>query len=456
MFPIDASVISPSSAAKAAMKAKKVAKKVKKKAVVKYKFTKQNGKTALIKPFGDAEAWAKRRQKERPPPGGWPKPPPHWPKGVRVDVGRPVYWLPRDWGQGIRTTCVARRVCHVSPEGKCYYARFAVEQVLGRKLGPDDSLESATNWALEQVQAGKNWRGQPAKFAADSKLLACLSQREREQLAGAEALHFAVISARRASDVSGLRGIISVQAQLAACGVCPTWYVDQPSEKAYRALGLNVVVGGKLVPARNKALADAAKLGRPCVQLSDDIMRWDYYNGKDEGNIGLFAGNEAAKEADRFRISPVAAARFILAKMRGVPAGQPQPMLGGVFPLGNAGMAFGRGAISTDHFILGDFFVHDIGSQCKFDRQMTLKEDYDFTCAHLGRHGAVMRCNRMFISVVHEVNAGGACSERDAAGQRERENIKILQKKWPGVFSLNGRRGDGSTQVTMAWRRLRT
>jgi len=59
----------------------------------------------------------------------------------------------------------------------------------------------------------------------------------------------------------------------------------------------------------------------------------------------------------------------------------------------------------------------------------------------------------MLIAAVHETNAGGAVSERDEQGQKERENIKILQKKWPGVFMLNGRRGD--TQVIMCWRRLK-
>lgn len=434
---------------------------VKKKAAIKakrepkYKVTMQNGKVAIIRPFHDAEGWAKRRQKEKPPPGGWPKPPAHWPPGVRVHVGRPIYWMPKGWGHGIKTTCVARLAAYVSPEGKMYYHRFAVEDVLGRKLGPDDNLDSATRWAQEQIQAGKNWRGQQVKFSGESKLFACLSQREKEHLVSADGLHFAVISARRASDIVGIRGIVGVQCQLAASGVEPTWYVDAASVKAYRALGLKAVVGGKLVPARNKALSDANKQGKACVQISDDISQWNYYKAKDEGNIGLFAGNEAAKKATRLHTSPAAAARFLLAKMRGVPEGVARPKLGGVFPLGNLGMAFGRRAVTSDQFILGDFFVQDVGSRCRFDLGMTLKEDYDFTCTHLAAHGAVLRCNRMIISVVHETNAGGACSERDDAGAKERANIKILQDKWPGVFSLNGRRGDGSTQVTMAWKRLR-
>merc|ERR1712060_603743 len=104
-----------------------------------------------------------------------------------------------------------------------------------------------------------------------------------------------------------------------------------------------------------------------------------------------------------------------------------------------------------EHFILGDFFVVD-KSPCRFDTTMTLKEDYDFTCAHLKKHGSVLRCNRLFISAVHETNTGGAVSERDDAGAKEVENIKILKEKWPGVFRSNGNRGNKSeTQVIMCW-----
>merc|ERR1711974_214003 len=103
-----------------------------------------------------------------------------------------------------------------------------------------------------------------------------------------------------------------------------------------------------------------------------------------------------------------------------------KPKLGGVYPLGNSGMSLSQDEVSTKHFIVGDFFVHD-NSPCRFDTRMTLKEDYDFTCTHLARHGSVLRCNRIFIRAVHETNTGGAVSLRDSNGERERENIRLLQ-----------------------------
>lgn len=382
--------------------------------------------------------------------------------------------MPEGWGQGIKTTCVSKLQCFVSPDSKLYYHRHVVEQVVGRKFeaaaeNPLIQVQWAKDRARIAIAEGKAFNRKLPKFSADSRLFRNLDARERQFLPeSAEAFYVAVVSARRAEDERGLRNIVNVQAQLVAGGMSPIWYVDKPSLEAYKSLGLCAKVGGKLVPARNMALNDAARAGKPCVQVSDDILGWNYYVGEAAAVAAaaaaksadrLQAGNEAAKSADRLRVSPGAAARFLLAKLRAAAAteaeakGDPSagPKLAGVFPLGNTGQAFTREAVSWEHFILGDFFVAD-SSPTRFDPRMTLKEDYDFTCAHLKRHGAVLRCNRMFAAAVHETNAGGAVSERDSAGEKERENIKILRQKWPGVFH-HGARGD--TQVVMCWRRYK-
>merc|ERR1712187_164898 len=105
--------------------------------------------------------------------------------------------------------------------------------------------------------------------------------------------------------------------------------------------------------------------------------------------------------------------------------------------------------------ILGDFFVTEPSSPCRFDTKMTLKEDYDFTCSHIHKHGSVLRCNRMFLTAKHSTNAGGAVASRDNAGQKEKLNIRILQSKWPKVFKVNTRRkGVAGTEVQMRWSRF--
>jgi len=268
-----------------------------------------------------------------------------------------------------------------------------------------------------------------------------------------DAFHLGVISARRASELSGIRGIVNVQSRFLAVGIRPKWYVDAASLKDYQKLGLDAVVGGKLCPSRNKALRDAARLGKACVQVSDDITGWEFMDSKLDatalrrsGATNMLKIANAATKSSRIIVSPLAAARFLLAKMR---AAEPRPRLGGVLPTGNAAMACLAQMTTQDGFILGDFFVND-ASPILFDESITLKEDYDFTCSHLDRYGTTMRCNRLLIKVAHETNPGGAVDARDAAGEKERHNIHILMKKWPGVFKLHSTRGD--TQVKMKWK----
>mmetsp|Transcript_84745 Transcript_84745/g.237250 ORF Transcript_84745/g.237250 Transcript_84745/m.237250 type:complete len:512 (+) Transcript_84745:78-1613(+) len=383
-----------------------------------------------------------------------PLPRSEWPPGIRAcDRLRP-FWLPEDWAQGVKTTCKTFLPVYIAPNGKTYYHRTIIEQIVSRQLG---GLEGMRKHALRMVSEGKDWAEEKVSFGPDAKLFACLSKQERACLPGKDELHFCVVSARRAGERTGIRGLVNVQSKLLAAGVRPRWYVDEASLQEYRALGLDAVVGGRLTAARNKALNDAARKGKACVQLSDDINRWSYFSGsfhnmreacRGDASRMLKRANEAARSSDMLTISPVAAARFLLAKMR---AAEGRPRLGGIYPTGNAALGLLTGApVSRDGFILGDFFVHD-GSPCRFDESMTLKEDYDFTCSHLARHGCVLRVNRLILQATHESNPGGAVAERDSKGMKERQNIKILMRKWPGVFKLHGTRGD--TQVTMRWSR---
>jgi len=284
---------------------------------------------------------------------------------------------------------------------------------------------------------------------ADRLLLESLSEEERKHLPAKEDFHFTVISGFRTRSVEGINDILKIQKHYNDAGVSPTWYVDNECPEEYRKLGLQVVPAGKLIPARNKALVEAYKLGKACVQTSDDIGCWQFvsdqaqYSSDDEANAAFV-------RAQKFNVSPVAAAQYLMAKMRSQGDEPGGCRLGGVYCLSNGGRAMRASPFGLQHFILGDFFVAEV-SECRFDEKLTLKEDYDFTCSHLERHGMVYRCNRMLITAKHETNAGGACSERDAAGEKERANIKILKEKWPGAIRDHGTRAN---QVVMSWKML--
>merc|ERR1712232_1358093 len=141
----------------------------------------------------------------------------------------------------------------------------------------------------------------------DDRLFQVLSPTERKHLVAKDKFHFAVVSARRATSVSGIADIFTVQTQLLEAGVTPTWYVDADSLKDYERLGLKAVVGGKLTAAHNKALHDASKAGKVCVQVSDDISAWEYRDGKPATVREYDVLNKAHAAAKRLIVSPVAA-----------------------------------------------------------------------------------------------------------------------------------------------------
>mmetsp|Transcript_11236 Transcript_11236/g.21198 ORF Transcript_11236/g.21198 Transcript_11236/m.21198 type:complete len:883 (-) Transcript_11236:120-2768(-) len=300
---------------------------------------------------------------------------------------------------------------------------------------------STPNWeALSQPPAVQGAEAEKALFDA-------LTDAARAKLPEADEFHFCVVSARRTQTEEGVKDILTVQRQFSEAGVSPCWYVDAESLDDYRALGLDAKVGGKLIPARNMALDDAERLGKACVQISDDIEKWLYLaeQGGWTKKKSLREANAAGRVCLRYKVSPVAAARFLLAMMRG--SGKQSPQLGGVLPHHNPGQAMNADPCTYKGFILGDFFVVD-KSPCRFDVRMTLKEDYDLTAAHMKAHGCVFRYNHLCVYAKHETNAGGACSIRDSQGERERENIKILMDKYPGAFRENPKRPN---QVVFMW-----
>jgi len=368
-------------------------------------------------------------------------------KTVIVDFSRES-WLPDDFTQGLKST--NKLACkkggsggtytvYMNPEGRTFYHKWQVENAMNVKFSITNGWQGLLRQAaltLEQM-----------RLDSDASFFKLLSPHERSCLPKQEELYFAVVSARRTSSEVGLRGIATVQTALTSAGVEPVWYVDKESLRSYHDLGLKAVVGGKLTPARNLALKDARRQGKVCVQCSDDISHWQYHHGENAKDRTLDALNKAHADAYQFVISPVTAARYMLAKMRGAPE-ETKPKLGGVYCLGHCSRTFASDVISRHHFVIGDFFVDD-GSNITFDEDLTLKEDYDFTCSHLNKYGSIMRFNRMTIAARHYSNEGGACSNRDSKGIQERKNIAILKRKWPSAIFDHGTRAN---EVKLRWK----
>ena len=177
---------------------------------------------------------------------------------------------------------------------------------------------------------------------------------------------------------------------------------------------LNVYETGNLMQSRNFALDHAFKLKRICVQLSDDIKKVV---------VNKNFGCPAKVELD-FAIED------IVSKFNNVKGVK----LLGVPPTDN--FFFATKLVSVNTFCIGDMlFVKP--NDLRFDEQLTLKEDYDYTLQHKER-GDVIRYQKYLFSFEHYSNKGGAVDVRD--DKEEQKNIMILKSKWGDKVRLNSKR----------------
>jgi len=186
----------------------------------------------------------------------------------------------------------------------------------------------------------------------------------------------------------------------------------------YRAAGCkHVYETGSLMQSRNWALDHAFENKNTCVQLSDDIKSVKH-------NPHVTGG-----KTDAVRLQN--AINVMVEKLHAVK----QLRLLGVPPTANA--FFAKSSLSKNTFCIGDaLFVKP--SEPRFDNNLTLKEDYDFTLQHIDRYGIACRYQRFLWEFQHYSNSGGAVAYRDDA--REQKNINYLLRKWPNNLRLNPKR----------------
>lgn len=208
-----------------------------------------------------------------------------------------------------------------------------------------------------------------------------------------------------------------------------TWYVGEGDGRAYadaaRAVGATVRETGGLCRSRNAALEDARERGAICVQVSDDLRRCTRIEVREKpGEERLYAIVETTF------VETVSA---LLAELAETPF-----MLAGCAPTANAYYFHPERRVRTAAFVVGDLIAVRPESPVRFDERLRLKEDYDFTLAHVREHGGVVRVDELAPQFVHRTNAGGAVAIRTA--EREQEAIALLREKWGAVVRDNPRR----------------
>ena len=214
-----------------------------------------------------------------------------------------------------------------------------------------------------------------------------------------------------------------------------TWVVPPDDEEDYRRQGaMNVLTVDGLCAARNSALEDAFAQDCWCVQMSDDIKGMSISPDDRRAPCLDEANRRSGDEGLPIPVTPEKAARALSEAMldRGT-------FLGGAYVNNNVGFALNAEPWSAHKFIVGDFMVIRPCTP-RFDDNMRLKEDYDFTAQHVDVYGAVTRMNRLFVRAKHYTNKGGAVDVRTAA--LEQDTISYLTAKWaargyPKLFRLN-------------------
>tara|TARA_R100001443_G_C3356222_1_gene178001 strand:+ start:699 stop:1379 length:681 start_codon:yes stop_codon:yes gene_type:complete len=177
---------------------------------------------------------------------------------------------------------------------------------------------------------------------------------------------------------------------------------------------VNVYETGNLMQSRNFALEHAFKENKICVQLSDDIK-------KVKLNKNFFKDKEVKLDE---------AIDDIINKFKKIDG----VCLMGVPPTDN--YFFANKLVAENKFCIGDMlFVKP--NELRFDEQLTLKEDYDYTLQHI-RKNKVLRYQKYLFTFEHYSNKGGAVDVRD--DKEEQRNIRILKSKWGEKVRMNTKR----------------
>jgi hypothetical protein len=191
--------------------------------------------------------------------------------------------------------------------------------------------------------------------------------------------------------------------------------VKNGQKKLYESNGCKFVYNtGNLMQSRNFALEHAFNNNNICIQLSDDIKKIKY--------------NKNFKKPDEVELDYVI--KDIVSKFKKIKGIK----LLGIPPTDN--YFFANKLVSINTFCIGDLFFCK-PNEIRFDEQLTLKEDYDFTLQHIQKYGTV-RYQKYLFTFKHYSNKGGAVDIRN--DKEEQKNIMILKSKWGDKIRLNPKR----------------
>jgi len=210
-----------------------------------------------------------------------------------------------------------------------------------------------------------------------------------------------------------------------------TWYVGHGEKQQYREYNPNnqcyqIKESGKLIQSRNQAILDAFNQKKDCVLIDDDLI---------EIKFKILEHDQTADISLQTAITFIQNALYL----------QTQIHLAGIAPTPNL-FYYPNRPFDTDKFLISamlyirlpaDYHEHNNTFPC-FDKNMTLKEDYDYTLQHIQRYGGALRCNQILAKFKHYGNYGGVVDYRTP--EEEQRNITYLKQKWGTTIIKDNKR----------------
>lgn len=192
---------------------------------------------------------------------------------------------------------------------------------------------------------------------------------------------------------------------------------DQNDYDLYHKNGAkNVIISGTLINSRNKSLDYCFNLNSICVQLSDDL---------ENIMINDFTGKYTKVYVNVLDVLNDVLNNFI----------NSQYYLAGFPPTSNP--YFTLNEYNYNKFIIGDFIIVK-PNDLRFDNNLKLKEDYDYTLQHIKNYGGCIRYGKFLNKFKHYYNKGGAVDYRTDI--LEQQTIDYLLRKWGRCVKINKKR----------------
>jgi hypothetical protein len=192
---------------------------------------------------------------------------------------------------------------------------------------------------------------------------------------------------------------------------------DENDKEQYLKNGAKkVIVSGSLMDSRNASLDYCFSINKICVQLSDDL---------ENIMVNDFTGKRTYKYVLVTDVLENIINDFIGSKY----------YFAGFPPTNNPFFALKEK--EHNKFIVGDFIIIK-PNNLKFDNNLKLKEDYDYTLQHIKEMGGCIRYGIYLNSFKHYSNKGGAVDYRSSI--LEQKTIKYLISKWGECIKLNPKR----------------